>query len=310
MKKRIISILLCTVMLLCAIPFSASATTPDTVRFEGQALKDAVVAGNSPSNADRSFELNNGVFEYTRLTSGVGTHNFDVVVNLSPEDYPYVGMKYRIDMSGVAESVEHKIDKIAIAVDFNAADALDIRLGNKWEWVATTDSSTSWLKGTNKTIIVFKSSSSAAQGNYREAGVVIQIEELVFFKNQEDAINYNAKTEFADKAYCRGIQTNGQNVRILATIDATTAENVGFNVKVSSTNGTKTFEKSTTTVYTSVLAAGETVTAYDLGGTYVFALVIENIPIGEATFTVTPTVDGVDCETVTITATMTAIAES
>ena len=73
-----------------------------------------------------------------------------------------------------------------------------------------------------------------------------------------------------------------KNVRFIAVINELEYANVGFHVQVTRTNGSVTetsdvLDRRVTTVYASVEAAGETVTAEELNGKYIVAVVINNI---------------------------------
>ena len=75
--------------------------------------------------------------------------------------------------------------------------------------------------------------------------------------------------------------------RFLTTIDTLDANSVGFVFSKSEQNPTKenvpsTQVKSTTTVDNSVTAAGSTVTAASLRGTYIIACTVTNIPAGDS----------------------------
>ena len=77
------------------------------------------------------------------------------------------------------------------------------------------------------------------------------------------------------------------DIRFLATIDTLDADAVGFVFSKSEQNPTKenvpsSQVKSTTTVYNSVTAAGSTVTAASLGGTYIIACTVTGIPASQA----------------------------
>ena len=82
-------------------------------------------------------------------------------------------------------------------------------------------------------------------------------------------------------------------VRFLSTIsaDALGYQSVGFDIKATYEGGEQSFSKDVTTVFTSVMANGETVTATQLGGDYIFAVTVDRISIakyGEITFEVRP----------------------
>ena len=82
-------------------------------------------------------------------------------------------------------------------------------------------------------------------------------------------------------------------VRFLSTIsaDALGYQSVGFDIKATYEGGEQSFSKDVTTVYTSVMANGEPVTATQLGGDYIFAVTVDRISIakyGEITFEVRP----------------------
>ena len=105
---------------------------------------------------------------------------------------------------------------------------------------------------------------------------------------------------YAPTAVYRGYQTSDvtdgkYSVRFVATIDDLADLNsVGFKIRAQYTKDATPVDNTVTQycayVYTSILAAGEPVSAASLGGNYIFALHIDNIPtdVGEITFTVTP----------------------
>ena len=73
-----------------------------------------------------------------------------------------------------------------------------------------------------------------------------------------------------------------KNVRFIAVINELEYANVGFHVQVTRTNGSVSetsdvIDRQVTTVYTSVEAAGETVTAEELNGKYIVVVVLNNI---------------------------------
>ncbi len=84
------------------------------------------------------------------------------------------------------------------------------------------------------------------------------------------------------------LRTNADtyDIRFLATIDTLDADAVGFVFSKSEPNPTKENVplqvKSTTTVYESVTAAELTVTARELGGTYIIACTVTGIPASQA----------------------------
>ena len=93
-----------------------------------------------------------------------------------------------------------------------------------------------------------------------------------------------ARYQGAQKRY--HADSNTYDIRFLATIDTLDASSVGFVFSKSQTNPTKdsvpsSQVKSTTTVYDSVTAAGSTVTATDLGGTYIIACTVTGIPAAD-----------------------------
>lgn len=88
-------------------------------------------------------------------------------------------------------------------------------------------------------------------------------------------------------------KTSMRFVAVIDDIELTDYAQIGFEVCISDGTNSVTKTLRGNCVYTSVMAAGETVTAEALGGKYVFALEILNIPAsGTYTFTVRPvTVD-------------------
>lgn len=80
------------------------------------------------------------------------------------------------------------------------------------------------------------------------------------------------------------------DIRFIACGSEPSVQNVGFRI-VAETDGMdqKIWNKNTTTVYTSLLAGGNSVTAASYGADYLYGLVIKGIPTDtEITFTVTP----------------------
>ena len=73
------------------------------------------------------------------------------------------------------------------------------------------------------------------------------------------------------------------SVRILNVVSSLNWKDIGFEVTVVKTNGTSVTQiYNTDTVYTTITAAGETVSAEELGGKYIYGLVIKNIPTDDA----------------------------
>ncbi len=199
MKKRIISILLCTVMLLCAIPFSASgAESAESVVFKGDALLSAVTnASQSAANNNRKFEVVDGNLKYTRLREDTNLVNFDLNFGTSyVDEYKYVGLKYRIDLSGVDSAMNYSVTKICVDGNFNAADGLAINTGNE---LKCTSGVVGWGLGTGKeawTRLCVMGNGTRTDGTVVENGkftpvnFVLVIEELVLFKTREAMFAY------------------------------------------------------------------------------------------------------------------------
>ena len=88
------------------------------------------------------------------------------------------------------------------------------------------------------------------------------------------------------------------SVRIVAVLDSLEFSEVGFKIAAKYTDvdgvehvGKNTLDKSSNMVYTAITAAGETVTATELGGKYIVAILVNDVPIGDGitvTFDVTP----------------------
>ncbi len=113
-----------------------------------------------------------------------------------------------------------------------------------------------------------------------------------------------------DEVIFRGAQmsNDGTKVRFLATIDnldTTQYSKIGF--KVTTADGTQSWDVSSATVYTSVSALDDTITAAALGGQYIVAFVVDSIPAStSADFIITPYLVSADGETTTNGATATA----
>ncbi len=100
------------------------------------------------------------------------------------------------------------------------------------------------------------------------------------------------------------VKDNTYGIRFVSTIEKLDYTKVGFKVSYSENGTTYSDEKvlSGTTVYNSLLADGEnglskTVSATELGGTYIFAYAITDIPITVTSIKVTMFTDGASGET-------------
>ena len=118
----------------------------------------------------------------------------------------------------------------------------------------------------------FKVSGAASVSNDINSGVI----KAVFPKT-------NAEPEGCLVTYCgaqKQSNDNGTyNIRFIAVTNTLSANKVGFVFSKSKTEPTleNSTVKATTTVYTSILASGNTVTAKDLGGTYLIACTVNDI---------------------------------
>lgn len=98
---------------------------------------------------------------------------------------------------------------------------------------------------------------------------------------------------------------NGRDIRFVAVldqnIDLEQYRSVALKIEVvSEQNGTTVIEQDSAVVYTGIMAAGETVTAADLGGSYLYTYAITNIGKGEnIQFNVTPVLTGTDGRVIT-----------
>ncbi len=122
-------------------------------------------------------------------------------------------------------------------------------------------------------------------------------------KGQEDMISglvYKDNIEYIGAQTKTGVTegvTDKYNVRFIAVLDKLDYKNAGFDIVVKqSGNAIKNFDnKNTTKVYTSILAntdkgISDKISAKDLGGEYIIALTITDVPtsLGELVFEVTP----------------------
>ncbi len=116
---------------------------------------------------------------------------------------------------------------------------------------------------------------------------------------------------YKEHIMCVGVQTqtgvtegntDKYNVRFIAVLDRLDYDEAGFDIVVKqSDKGIKSFNKSTDTVYTSILANNNAgiaseISATELGGEYIIALTITGIPtnLGELVFEITPFTTGAD----------------
>lgn len=143
-------------------------------------------------------------------------------------------------------------------------------------------------------------------------GAILSFDDIWYFNTAVSAeslstialhrMHHSGSTETGVPAY-RGCQvpavdteTERFGVRFVGTVDSTDYAGVGFEITVTDYNGVSGDMKvyTTDTVYSSIIGStdvGGTVTysAADLGGTYIFALSVNNIPTTySATFLVTP----------------------
>jgi len=123
----------------------------------------------------------------------------------------------------------------------------------------------------------FKVSGAASVSNDINSGVIT----VVFPKT-------DAEPEGCLVTYC-GAQKHGNengtyDIRFIAVTNTLSADKVGFVFSKSKTEPTleDSTVKATTTVYTSILASGKTVTAKELGGTYLIACTVNDIPAEDA----------------------------
>ena len=123
----------------------------------------------------------------------------------------------------------------------------------------------------------FKVSGAASVSNDINSGVIT----VVFPKT-------DAEPEDCLVTYC-GAQKHGNengtyDIRFIAVTNTLSADKVGFVFSKSKTEPTleDSTVKATTTVYTSILASGKMVTAKELGGTYLIACTVNDIPAEDA----------------------------
>ena len=92
-----------------------------------------------------------------------------------------------------------------------------------------------------------------------------------------EMFNYNV---YVQESQTPDIENGVTRLRIISVLDSLKWRRIGFYVTVSFADGRSVTKKYTTdTVYTSVMAANEVVTAQSLGGTYIYGLVIDNISL-------------------------------
>lgn len=103
-----------------------------------------------------------------------------------------------------------------------------------------------------------------------------------------EMLNYNV---YVQESETPDTENGVTSLRILSTLDSLKWSEIGFAVTVFFADGRAvTQEYTTDTVYTSITAAGESVTAAELEGAYIYGLVIDNISLDRVfKIEVTPT---------------------
>ncbi|MBQ8817122.1 MAG: hypothetical protein IJZ83_00945 [Clostridia bacterium] len=98
----------------------------------------------------------------------------------------------------------------------------------------------------------------------------------VYVGVQNTTVNTNTTDDIPDNTY---------SVRFVGVVNSLAYDEVGFKI----TCGERNFDTACKYVYTSIAGDGDDYTAAALGGNYIFAVAIKNIPTeGEVTFTVKP----------------------
>lgn len=103
-----------------------------------------------------------------------------------------------------------------------------------------------------------------------------------------EMLNYNV---YVQESETSDTENGVTSLRILSTLDSLKWSEIGFAITVFFADGREvTQEYTTDTVYTSITAAGESVTAAELEGAYIYGLVIDNISLDRVfKIEVTPT---------------------
>ena len=125
-------------------------------------------------------------------------------------------------------------------------------------------------------------------------GEKIHIEYVAFFATQEaaDAFDINEYRYGLDSygSQCK-LDTDNYSVRFVSTVNSLDVDAIGYEIKATGAGVDKEWDKTCSTVYTSILANGTPFSAETLGGTYICTMTVQDISIeqyGEITFTATP----------------------
>ncbi len=157
-------------------------------------------------------------------------------------------------------------------------------MGKTWESPKTAAVSSASIKPASVSMLCSGkgvSSSAAAEADYPYYLDDIRIygEALTLDQIKEIALSPIENLHVQTK---QGSAANKMDARLLATVDSLGLTDVGFDVSItyveSGQEKAKALTHTATTVYDSVLAEGEPVTAQELGGKYLVALAIKDIP--------------------------------
>lgn len=166
----------------------------------------------------------------------------------------------------------------------------------------------------DETKTAFSPTSSINLAQNTQNGMTYSFDDVLIFNRALSADEVSALSELKvsdDRVGYAGCQESEAadhrfDVRFIGVIDSLTYDEVGFEIVVKADGVNQTIRKACTAVYDSVTGLGETKTAAELGGAYIFALGIRNLPVwsGDTEFEVTPyyIVDGntVSCSTVEV----------
>ncbi len=203
--KKTLSFVMALLMLVSCFGMLASAnTSADTVTVKGSDLWTTVTEANK--------NLEHTTLKYENHTTSDGgyvsvTVKVDSTTQANPtamwfklgEDYTansyYVGIKYKMDITGVAAD-ENYTPSLRIDTNWKAAENLGGVADNTWHKVAHTDKAyawpdPSWQPGGKVSVVIGGYvNADPVTGGASPAGLVIHIEELTLFKNKTDAQNY------------------------------------------------------------------------------------------------------------------------
>lgn len=239
----------------------------------------------NPDSGTAAASLSSGTVTITGLSAG-GT---SVVVRVSDgRDTVDVTVPVTVNPAPVPLSITRQPVGQAVAVgetaSFTVEAAGDAPLSYQWKKDGSSLSDSGNISGATTATLTITNAQASNEGSY-----------TCYVSNEAGNITSNAArldiTQSCLVTY-RGAQlrTNADgtyDIRFLATIDTLDANSVGFVFSKSEQNPTKEIVppaqvKSTRTVYNSVTAAGSTVTAKSLGGTYIIACTITKIPAGDS----------------------------